>query len=220
MHSPRTAATALSLFLAAALPAAAQTVTRDSVDAGAVAAGLILEGRLTGDASAEYVVTGAAGQILSVDLLSDNGALNFNITPAGGAEAIFIGSISGTVADIPLPAAGDYVVQVYLMRAAARRNEGAPYTLGLGLGGGDFADGLAGGPDWWQVTGLSEGGALNIRTGPHTRYPARLGVPNGTALQNLGCRMTGPDRWCRIRRDGSDEQGWVAGRYLTEGAAP
>ena len=32
--------------------------------------------------------------------------------------------------------------------------------------------------------------------------------------------MTGPDRWCSVRFDGSDQQGWVAGRFLTEAAAP
>jgi hypothetical protein len=32
--------------------------------------------------------------------------------------------------------------------------------------------------------------------------------------------MTGPDRWCSVRLDGSGQQGWVAGRFLTEAAAP
>jgi hypothetical protein len=32
--------------------------------------------------------------------------------------------------------------------------------------------------------------------------------------------MTGPDRWCSVRLDGSGQQGWIAGRFLTEAAAP
>jgi hypothetical protein len=207
-------------LLALALPAAAQVVRAETVEAAAATAGVVLSGSIRGDDSAEYTLSGAAGQILSVDLLSKNGAMNFNITPKGATEALFMGASSGTVADVPLPAAGEYVVQVYLMRSAARRDEAADYTLGIGLAGGDFADGLAGGPDWWQVSGLQGDSVLNIRSGPHTRYPVLNVAGNGQLAQNRGCRMTGPDRWCNVRLDGSGQQGWVAGRFLTEAAAP
>ncbi|EEW24286.1 hypothetical protein Rsw2DRAFT_2802 [Rhodobacter ferrooxidans] len=207
-------------LLVGALPAVAEDIRAETVDAASTAAGIVLSGEITGDDSAEYTVSGVAGQILSVDLLSDNGGLYFNIMPKGAAEAMFIGATSGAVADVTLPAAGDYVVQVYLMRSAARRDETAAYTLGIGLAGGDFADGLAGGPDWWRVTGLQEGSMLNIHSGPHTRYPVLIGAANGQLAQNRGCRMTGPHRWCSVRFDGSGQQGWVVGRYLTEAAAP
>lgn len=207
-------------FSAFALAAAAQEIRTEMVEAAAATAGVVLSGQIKGDNTAEYIVNGAAGQILSVDLLSDNGGLNFNIAPKGAAEALFMGATSGMVADVTLPAAGDYVVQVYLMRSAARRDEAAAYTLGIGLAGGDFADGLAGGPDWWQVTGLQNGSTLNIRSGPHARYSVLNRAANGELAQNRGCRMTGPDRWCSVRFDGSGQQGWVAGRFLTEAAAP
>jgi hypothetical protein len=221
MHPVRLLIPALTATLVAmALPAAAQQIRAETVEAASAAAGVILSGEIRGDDTAEYTVSGAAGQILSVDLLSANGALNLNVTPKGAAEALFIGATAGTVADVTLPAAGDYVVQVYLMRSAARRNEVAAYTLGIGLAGGDFADGLAGGPDWWQVRGLQDGSALNIRSGPHARYPVLSRAANGELAQNRGCRMTGPDRWCSVRFQGSGQQGWVAGRFLTEAAAP
>jgi len=105
------------------------------------------------------------------------------------------------------------------MRNAARRDEAARYSLGIGMAGADFADGLAGGPDWWQVTGV-ESGALNIRSGPDTRYEVVGKAQNGEVMQNRGCRMTGATRWCSIRVDGSGVQGWVAGSYLVEAAAP
>jgi hypothetical protein len=222
MPSPR----ALSPFLASvilglALASAglAQSARTETVSVEAATAGTILEGRLKGEETAEYVIAGQAGQTLSVDLLSSNGALNFNILPEGAQEALFVGATSGNVADIPLPASVNYVVQVFLMRSAARRDEVANYTLGISLGGADFADGLAGGPDWWQVSGISEG-ALNIRSGPDTRYGVVGKAQNGEAAQNRGCRMTGQTRWCSVRIDGSGVQGWVAGRYLVEGAAP
>jgi hypothetical protein len=213
------AAAGLALGVAFAFPGFAQSTRSETVPAAAAAAGTILEGSLTGDDTAAYVVAGAAGQTLSVDLLALNGSLYFNILPEGSQEALFNGSTSGNVADIPLPAAGNYVVQVYLMRNAARRDEAAEYSLGIGLAGADFADGLAGGPDWWQVSGIRDG-ALNIRSGPDTRYGVIGKAQNGEAAQNRGCRMTGETRWCSVRLDGSGVQGWVAGRYLVEGAAP
>ena len=209
------------LFLGLTLASAclAQSARTETVSTEVAAAGTIFEGSLRGDDSTDYVIAGQAGQTLSVDLLASNPSLYFNILLEGSQEALFVGSTSGNVADIPLPAAGTYVVQVYLMRNAARRDEGATYSLGIGLAGADFADGLAGGPDWWQVSGISEG-ALNIRSGPDTRYDVVGKAQNGEAAQNRGCRMTGQIRWCSIRVDGSGVQGWVAGRYLVEGAAP
>lgn len=207
-------------FLALALPISAQEVRRETVDAAAASAGVVLTGTIRGEASAEYILTGAAGQVLSVDLLSEDGALNFTITAKGQSEAMFMSETSGPVADLSLSAAGDYVVQLFLMRSAARRDEATDYTLGLGLTGADFADALAGGPDWWQVSGLQDGSALNIRSGPHARYPVVSQAANGELAQNRGCRMTGADRWCNVRFDGSGQQGWVAGRFLIETAAP
>ena len=206
-----------AILVAFAVASPAQTVR--TVPEPEAVAGTILMGTLKGDETAEYVIAGAAGQTLSVDLSAANASLYFNILPQGSAEALFIGATSGTVADIPLPAAGNYVVQVYLMRNAARRDEGSTYALGIGLAGADFADGLAGGPDWWQVSGLAED-ALNIRLGPDTRYDVVGKARNGEVMQNKGCRMTGQTRWCSIRIDGSGVEGWAAGKYLTEAAAP
>lgn len=218
-HSLSLLAAGLFLGLAPGSAILAQSTRTETVSVEAATAGTILKGSLTGDETAEYVIAGQAGQTLSVDLLASNPSLYFNILPEGAQEALFVGSTSGNVADIPLPASVNYVVQVYLMRSAARRDEVANHTLGIGLAGADFADSLAGGPDWWQVSGISEG-ALNIRSGPDTRYDVVGKAQNGEAAQNRGCRMTGQTRWCSIRVDGSGMQGWVAGRYLIEGAAP
>lgn len=209
-------------FLAVALATSglAQPVRAMRVEPAAAAAGTVIAGEIRGDESAEYVLAAEAGQTISVDLLSSNAAANFNVLPAGSQEALFVGSTSGAVADLPAPQTGDYVVQVYLMRSAGRRDEAARYSLGIGLAGPDFADGLAGGPDWWQVAGLSAGSALNVRSGPATRYPVVGKAQNGETLQNRGCRMTGPERWCSVRASGSGQQGWVAGRFLVEAAPP
>jgi hypothetical protein len=93
------------------------------------------------------------------------------------------------------------------------------HVLGIGLAGADFADSLVGGPDWWEVSGL-QSDALNVRSGPDTRYPVLGKARNGDKMQNRGCRMTAQTRWCRVRLAGSGVQGWITGRYLIETAAP
>ncbi len=78
-------------------------------------------------------------------------------------------------------------------------------------------DGLDGGPDYWEVRGLPAGGRLNVRRDPTTRSPVLATLREGEVVRNLGCRMTGNMRWCRIRSTiGMDVTGWVAGRYLRE----
>jgi hypothetical protein len=205
--------------LAAVLASMSTAQTMRSETVAAAATGTVIEGEIRSDDTVDYLVVGEAGQTLSVDLAASNPSLYFNILPEGSEEALFMGSTSGNVADIRLPATGTYVVRVFLMRNAARRDEVAAYALGIGLGGPDFADSLAGGPDWWAVS-ITPGSALNIRSGPATRHAVVGRAQNGEVMQNRGCRMTGPDRWCSIRTYGAGVQGWVAGRYLVEAAAP
>jgi hypothetical protein len=89
-----------------------------------------IKGRLT----AEYCLRAKAGQMLTVDLKPSNASAYFNITAKGEEYALFNGSIMGNHFLGPLPADGEYVVRVYLMRNAARRNEVANYSLSLNLG--------------------------------------------------------------------------------------
>ncbi len=94
----------------------------------------------------------------------------------------------------------------------------------------------ADGPDFFRVTGVSDGGALNIRAGAGVSH-ARLGqIPaDGDGIRNLGCTgglsyadwveasateqaAAARNRWCKIRYRGVE--GWVAGRYLVEAEGP
>jgi uncharacterized protein YraI len=85
--------------------------------------------------------------------------------------------------------------------------------------GGD--DGLDGGPDYWAVRGLPPGDRLNVRRDASAASPALATLGEGEVVRNLGCRMNGAARWCRIRSTtGMDVTGWVAGRYLREAAGP
>ena len=220
------------VWLAAALPVlAADGIREEPVHFKAGASGTTLKGRLHGDQDVDYRLGAKAGQRMTVDLHSDNPQTYFNILPPGTEEAIFVGSSAGNHFQGVLPDSGDYRIRVYLMRPAARRGETANYRLAIKIGGaastghqagepaprGDFADGLAGGPDFWQVTGVAGGDLLNLRRNASAKAATVLGVPNGTVLRNHGCALHGGQRWCQVSlRDDPSRRGWVAGRYLRE----
>ncbi|MDH4441962.1 MAG: SH3 domain-containing protein [Rhizobium sp.] len=183
-----------------------------------------IRGTVRGYEGINYRVNVRGGQRLAVTMDSSNGSNYFNILGPDGGDALFNGSIAGDFADVIVPTSGDYTVQVYLMRNAARRNEQARFTLRIEVTGGtpiappspDFADGLSGGPDFLQVAGIARGDALNIRTRPNAQSAIVTRVVNGEILRNGGCRMTGQTRWCRVSRPDGSGAGWAAGRFLIE----
>jgi hypothetical protein len=133
---------ALGLALAAPVPlpalaaGEAGTTPRQAVQFAKGKSSAQVRGSIKGDGDAEYTVNARAGQTLAVALKTSNASAYFNIKPPGSKDAaIFIGSSSGSEAKLLLPADGSYVVQVYLMRNAARRNESATYTLDVAVTG-------------------------------------------------------------------------------------
>ena len=95
-----------------------------------------LSGSVKGDATVDYRISAGAGQMLTVAMKTSNASNYFNVLPPGSnGEAMFIGSSSGGEAKLLLPGDGTYVVRVYLMRNAARRNETGRYTLTVGVTG-------------------------------------------------------------------------------------
>ncbi|WP_343070141.1 SH3 domain-containing protein [Aminobacter carboxidus] len=178
---------------------------------------------ISGYEAVDYIVRVMAGQRLAATLRASNPSSYLNIKARGSSEALFNGSIEGNVGDVIVPSGGDYVVEVYLMRNAARRGESANFSLTVEVTGGDpgnrqpdFADGLSGGPDFWEVANVQPGDRLNVRARPSSQATTVARLRNGTVLRNLGCRMNGQTRWCRVeRRDGS-AGGWAAGRFLVE----
>lgn len=99
----------------------------------------VIRGRLRGYEDVDYPLHGRAGQTLTVVLRARHPQLYFNVLPPGGEAAMFIGSQTGDRFARTLPADGIYTVRVYLMRAAARRNERGAFTLRLGLVGTPLA---------------------------------------------------------------------------------
>jgi hypothetical protein len=97
-----------------------------------------VKGTIQGDQTVDYKLRARAGQTMSVKLVTRNGANYFNVLPPGSNDvAIFVGSTDGNEWTGTLPSDGEYTLRVYLMRSAARRNEAAPYTLTVGVTGGD-----------------------------------------------------------------------------------
>lgn len=93
--------------------------------------GTTIEDSIKGRESVKYSVGVSAGQRMSVQLDTSNPGNYFNITAPGASEALFNGSISGSSTSFVIPSSGNYVIDVYLMRNAARRNEAADYSLNI-----------------------------------------------------------------------------------------
>ena len=192
------------------------------------ATGTIISGTIRGARGAKYILGASRGQVMSVDMTTSNASAYFNIRRSGSDEAIFIGSVSGNSAAVALPSDGDWVVQVYLTRNAARRGEVADYRISISIegratapkppaGGGDAE---ASGPDWWAVRGVGAGDQLNVREGPSTQDRIIARVGNGTILRNGGCVGEGRTRWCKVSAPDGSLTGWASGGFLQESGPP
>lgn len=133
LHTPVRASLLAAALLFASPAWSADPVHKEKVELSASQGTHSIKGKIKGYARAEYSVIGKAGQTLSVKLHTRQPSNYFNIRQAGRDEALFIGSTSGNTYEAKLPADGEYTVQVYLMRNAARRNAVASYTLEMGL---------------------------------------------------------------------------------------
>ena len=104
-------------------------------DAGTSATSIT--GQIRGDEGVDYLVRARAGQTLTVSFKPSNPMAYFNVLPPGSEEALFVGSSAAdsSLFMTQLPRDGVYTVRVYLMRAAARRNETARYAMGVSVTG-------------------------------------------------------------------------------------
>lgn len=118
--------TALTLSAQVGFADAAQQVVR--FRAGESSA--TLSGSVAGYDSKDYRLGARAGQSISVLFKPRNPSCYFNVLPPGSKDvAIFIGSTSGNEFTANLAQTGDYVIRVYLMRNAARRNKKCRFAL-------------------------------------------------------------------------------------------
>lgn len=128
-----------ALLLAALLPcsawAAAPEPKPQDIRFAPGTSGAELKGAVKGYATNSYRLVAGAGQTLAVELKAANGAQYFNIVSPGSKEAMFMSETAGQQAKVVLPTDGAYLIQTYLMRSAARRNEASSYTLKVSVTG-------------------------------------------------------------------------------------
>jgi hypothetical protein len=216
-------ATAVWLFLSCAGCTQALAQSRgDTIVLDGDSPTVQIDGRLAGFEVVDYALPLAAPARVEVVLTSDHASSYFNILPPGAGEVIFIGSLRGNRFRGVLSQPGTYRIRVFLMPSAARRDESASFTLRVSAleapapPAADSADG-PGGPDYWQVAGLSAGGSLNLRSGPSTSAAVIGRFANGTVLRNRGCAVSEGRRWCEVSaRDRPERVGWVAGSFLAQ----
>ncbi len=166
---------AVALAAAGLLSTPAQAADRnETVRFAAGASGATISGAITGYDGVNYRLGASAGQSMQVLFSPDNGACYFNVLPPGSQTAIFNGSISGNEFSSRLPSNGEYTVQVYQMRSAARRGETCRYRISFEISSGaaqlpagveDDADDGGG-----AMAGAGQGGGYGVT---YTRRDAR-----------------------------------------------
>lgn len=103
-----------------------------------------LSGSIKGYDGMRYILGAQADQVMSVTLKPGNASCYFNVLPPGSQdEAIFIGSTEGNSFAGTLGVGGNYTVQVYLMRNAARRDETCKYSITFKISGSTGASSSA-----------------------------------------------------------------------------
>ncbi|WYK05159.1 DNA breaking-rejoining protein [Cereibacter sphaeroides f. sp. denitrificans] len=119
------------LLMIGGAPAMADDIRRETVHFAPGTSGSTINARIKGYNSVQYSLGVRAGQKMSVQLDSNNASLYFNITAPGATEALYNSSIDGNGTSVTIPSSGTYVIDVYLMRNAARWGETANYSLTL-----------------------------------------------------------------------------------------
>ena len=93
-------------------------------------------GQIKGYKSAVYAFDGYAGEVLDISFDADSNSAYFNVVSADNPDgaAIYIGSSDDDrQTRLTIPSDGLYLIRPYLVRAAARRNEEANYTLSISI---------------------------------------------------------------------------------------
>lgn len=206
----------LAMMLAFAPAAPQMAVAQERVETLRMRPGATqttVRGLVVGRLGATYRLEARAGQRMSLTLNSRNRFLYLNvIDPRGRVIAR-----EQTEWDGRLPNSGVYQIQIYLLRAEARRNVPAPFSLDVAINGRGEPDRPGPGPDpvqgprSWRVVGVTPNDVLNMRESPSPRGFVLAEIPfDAGGLRNLGC-IDGQS-WCKVRFRG--QEGWVNGRFL------
>lgn len=196
-----------------------------------------IRGTIVGDETVSYTLGAESGQTMKIVLEPSNRATYFNVygpSKRPGDQALGNSGVTGpTVPALntfkaKLPASGEYTISVYMMRSAARRKERSDYDLDISISTlnadatrrpvqNDYADGLQGGPDYWEVAGNGSSIKVAIHAAASAASAVVGNVSGATVLRNQGCRMAEGRRWCQVETvAGLKLSGWTAGDALRE----
>lgn len=205
----------------------------ERVQFAAGTSGATIRDSITGYEVVRYLLGAQAGQLMNVTLNTANTSTYFNILqpsqPQGPAMAQ--GELQPQINRFegPLPESGDYVIEVFMYRAAARRGDVADFTLDVSISsGGSASSGSAtggatanvqGNPEFWLVNVQT---SLNVHGTPSTSSPTFFQLPNGSIVRNLGCEAHEGRTWCMVPTGPNDGSsiGWVAAEFLVPGTPP
>jgi hypothetical protein len=165
----------------------AQTNTRsEKVQFPGGQSAVTLKGQIKGDGDVNYILSAAAGTRWVIDLKA-GGSTYFNIKEPGQKDvAFFIGSTSGRKFEGAFQKAGEYTVQVYQMRNAARRGTVSNYTITFTLLPGHEAAAGEAGPAKFNAKGMTKCSAGSAGLGSQCEFRV-VRKPGGAAeiwLQN------------------------------------
>lgn len=184
--------------------------------------------RIVGYEMSTFIVHGNAGETLTVRLEASNPQTYFNVYAPGkgpGDQALANAGLTGEmVPDInefsgELPETGDYTISVYMMRAAARRDEASDYTLDITHGGIETAQATDSsdtvtevyGPDFYVVDVNSR---LRLHETPSGSSEIVGHLYDGAVVHNLGCEQHSDRTWCDVEQRARGLRGWAAAEYL------
>jgi hypothetical protein len=117
-----------------AAPSLAQDAVRsERVTFDDSASGRDLMDAIAGFERVHYLVSARAGQLMTVSLSTSNLSNTFDISAPAAPKPFFVGGDSGNRHSFRVAATGDYLIDVYLLRFAARDYQSARYTLSVAL---------------------------------------------------------------------------------------
>jgi hypothetical protein len=159
--------------------ASAQPVQRERVHFPRGHSDATITDHVTGRGSIEFLLGARAGQVLQVRIAGSSNVA-FNVFEPGKRpgrdEAAFRGEVEGESAELRLAQNGDYTIQVFQNRAAARRGGRAEFTLHVAITGGEAA---AAPPGDARVAGTefhATGQVPCARAASQPMAPCRFGV--------------------------------------------
>jgi len=189
IHTTRHLIAAAALGLFALVAHAEDDIRRENVQFSKGASDATIKARIKGRETVDYVLSAKAGQSMTVNFKTSNRMAYFNVLPPDtGKEALFVGASAadGSRVQLALPEDGQYTIRVYLIRAAARRNETSNYTLNVAVAGGSAAVAAAvpAAPGPFEQR-LELNGISFLVTSPNkpSDNTARI-VPSGLAIDN------------------------------------